>query len=483
MTSVTAQPLGQILLRARIITAPQLEQALAVQQRDGLRLGEALVRLGFATEDDVAWALSTQLGLPYVHLRPDMVDPAALACVPLDTQRQLCVLPLLVTEEELAVAVADPTDRQVLDEVERLSGLRPSPVVALASNIREVLEQATSSLLPAPAGDLALRLALSNLAHSGATHVYVEPGPGRSVRVRYRSPSGVFPAEGPPVPWEFLAEVGQAASPHGAVNVEVVLAGRSVEAVLRVVHTRWGLGLAGPLVPIHPDPSRDDVGLPLEVWASAESALEPGGTVLVASPDAGVRLRLLRSAAARLVSRWGGVVVLAGPAASRPVPGVVEVPAAEALSWQALRPDALVAEVPREHVLALEANRWPGQRVVLALSGYRARHARSALLDPQAGTLTAPLRGVLAAVPLPALCTCAQRQPHPFRPWPAPQPPGSWAAPRGCELCRYTGYAGEAVAYEWEPAEGQGATLESIAQALAESGRVPPQLLAPLLEG
>jgi len=482
VTSATAQPLGQILLQARLITAPQLEQALALQQRDRLRLGEALVRLGFATEDDVAWALSTQLGLPYVHLRPDMVDPAALGCLPVDVARRLGVLPLLVTEGELAVAVADPTDRQVLDEVQRLSGLRPSPVVALASNIREVLEQATSSLPPAPAGDLALRLALSNLALRGASHVYVEPGPGRTVRVRYRTPSGVFPAEGPPVPWEFLAEVGRAALPHAALNVEVVLPDRSVEAALRVVHTRWGAGLAGPLIPLPSDPSRDDAGLPAEVWGQVASVLESGGTVLLASPDAGLRLRLVRSAAARLASRWGGVVVLAGPAATRPVPGVVEVPAAEALSWQALRPDTLVAEVPRDHVPGLVASRWPGQRLVLALPGYRALHARSALWDPH-GAALAPLRGALAAVALPALCGCAEKHHSPYLRWPVPQSPQSWASPVGCELCRYTGYAGEAVAYEWEPAEGQGATLESTARALAESGRVPPQLLVRLLEG
>jgi hypothetical protein len=90
---------------------------------------------------------------------------------------------------------------------------------------------------------------------------------------------------------------------------------------------------------------------------------------------------------------------------------------------------------------------------------------------------------VLAAVALPALCGCAEKHHSPYLRWPVPQSPQCWASPVGCELCRYTGYAGEAVAYEWEPAEGQGATLESTARALAESGRVPPQLLVPLLEG
>lgn len=480
MAPVLNRPLGEILLQARVIRQDQLERALALQGQEGIRLGQALVRLGFATEDDVAWALSSQLGLPYVHLRPELVDPAAVRLLPADVQRHLCVLPLLASEGELSVAVADPTDRAVLAEVHRLTGLRPNPVVALESNIREVLEQVLASMPTQASGDLALRLALSDAAQKGATHVYVDPLPGRAVRFSYRTAAGVFPGEGPSIPWELLEEVGRRPPARRVLHLEVVLASKAVEAVLHAVDTRWGVALAGPLVPLPEDPVHDPAGLPAEAWSYLESALEPWGVVVVACPDLALRRRVLRFAAARLASRWGGVVVLAGATGTRPVPGVVESPARDALTWQRARPDALVAEAssPRQ-AAALALATGPGQRVVLGIPGWRASHARSFLAKWPPGSL----RGVLSAVPLPALCSCALTHDTPYEPWPVGEPPRRWASPQGCEVCRYSGFAGQAVAFEWEPARGAPIPLECTARQLVEAGRVSPQQLVPLLEG
>ncbi len=458
--------------------ADQLEQAVALQDREGIRLGEALVRLGYATEDDVAWALSTQLGLPYVHLTPELVDPAALQVLPVEHQRRLGVVPLLVAGEEVAVAVADPTDTQLLAEVERLCGLRPSPVVALASNIQDVLERVARAAPPPPNGDLALRLALSHAAQNGASHVYVVPVPGRRVWFSYRTPAGVFPVEAPRVPWEFLARAEGEAGPAGELHLEVVLADRAAEAVLQVFPTRWGPALAGRLLPSVADPARDDAGLPMGLWAALESSLSGGGLVVLASPDRGLRGRLLRSVAARLASRQRGLVVLAGAGGSRQVPGVVESPPAEAARWQQVRPDALVVEGSSPeglHQVLLAS--WPGQKLVVGLPAYGTRHARAAL--PEFGP---PLRAVLAAVAVPALCSCADVHQTPYAPWPAPDPPTRWGSARGCEACRHTGFAGEAVVVAWEPAAGACRSMASSARELVESLRAAPESVIPVLE-
>lgn len=475
-----SRPLGEILLRAGVVTQEQLERALAVQRREGRRVGEVLVQLGFATEDDVAWALSTQLGLPYVHLRPDLVDPEALKLLPVELQRALGVLPLLVSGEEVAVAVADPTDAGLLAQVERWTGLRASPVVALASNIRQVLEQVARAAPPHTNGELALRLALSHAAQKDATHVYVEPLPGGSVRFRYRSPGGVLSLDGPRIPRELLQQVAERRGQAGVLHLEVVLADRVVEAVLHVVQTRWGPALAGPLLPIPEDPLQDQVGLPQELWGSLEEALAPGGAVVVASPDFGLRRRLLTVAAARLAARWGGVVVLAGTGPGRPIPGVTEASQETILGWQSARPDTVVLDAGRREIAqVLLAAAWPGQKLVVGLGGYRAHHTRLLL----AGSVLPPLRGVVAAVGLPSLCRCAVPCDSPPPGWPTPDPPVRWFSAQGCEACRHTGYLGEVVAYEWDPHSGAGVTMETTARQLVESGRVAPQLLVPLLEG
>jgi hypothetical protein len=474
------RPLGEILLQARLVTPEQLDRAVAFHRQHGVRLGEALVRLGMASEDDVAWALSTQLGLPYVHLRADLVDPQAFRMLPVDTQRRLGVVLVLAREGEVTVAVSDPTDRRLLDEVERLCGLRPYPVVALASNIRETLDALARSGPPEGNGDLALRLVLSDAARRGATHVYVEPLPGRVVRVRYRSPEGVRVAEGLSVPWESLAALRDRARPGGPVCFEVVLGDRSVQARLFPLRTRWGPALAGSLVALPADPLQDDAGLPTAVWDSVLAALQRGGLVAAACPDGGLRDRLLRSAAARLAARWGGVVVLCAAAGLRPAAGVVEGQPAEAVRWQQARPDALVAEVTGPGRLRRVAlNFWPGQRLVVGLPGYRARQARALL---EAARAAAPVRGVLAAVPVPALCGCA-RVHHGAPGWPSDPPPVRWGSPTGCDRCRHTGLAGEAVAYEWAPVDGPGVSMESVARGLVEALRVAPEHLVPALEG
>lgn len=475
-----SRPLGEILLRAGVVTREQLQHALTVQRREGRRVGEVLVQLGFATEDDVAWALSTQLGLPYVHLRPDLVDPEALKLLPVELQRSLGVLPLLVTGEEVAVAVADPTDAGLLAQVERWTGLRASPVVALASNIRQVLEQVARAAPPHTNGELALRLALSHAAQKDATHVYVEPLPGGSVRFRYRSPGGVLSLDGPRIPEELLRQVAERHGQEGVLHLEVVLADRVMEAVLYVVPTRWGPALAGPLLPIPEDPLQDQVGLPEELWGSLEEGLAPGGAVVVVSPDFGLRRRLLTAAAARVAARWGGVVVLGRAGVGRPIPGVIETPTETILGWQGARPDSVVLDAGgRDLAGALLAAAWPGQKLVIGLGGYRTHHTRSLL----AGSVLPPLRGVLAALALPSLCPCAIPCHGAPSGWPTADPPIRWFSARGCEACRHSGYSGQAVAYEWDPQSGARVPMETTARQLVESGRVPPQLLIPLLEG
>lgn len=433
-----------------------------------------------ASEDDVGWALSTQLGLPYVHLRPDLVDPQAFRLLPVETQRQLGVVLVLTGEDAVAVAVSDPTDRRVLKEVERLCGLRADPVVALGPNIRQTLDALAGSLPPDPSGDVALRLVLNNVAGRGATHVYVEPLPGRAVGVRYRTPQGVFPSEGPSVPWECLAALREQAGEDGQLRIQVVLGDGAVEASLSVVRTRWGPGLAGRLSPVPDDPLQDDAGLPPDLWESALAAVQRGGLLVVACPDGALRGRLLRSAAARLAACWGGVVVLCGARGLRPLTGVTEGDAAQAVRWQQARPDVLVAEVTAPaHLRRLTLTSWPGQKLVVGLPGYRTRHVRALL---HAVSPVGPTRGILAAVPVPALCGCARVHEGPPA-WPFPDAPARWGSPVGCDRCRHTGSAGEAVACEWAPADGPDVPMESSARRLVEALRATPESLLPVLEG
>jgi type II secretory ATPase GspE/PulE/Tfp pilus assembly ATPase PilB-like protein len=130
--------LGAILYTSRIITEKDIETALEEQKRTGLRFGEALVSLGIVMQEDIDWALSNQLDIPYVRIRKETVDPAAVQLVPANIARKFNLLPLIRTGDELRIAIADPLDKEAVTEVERVSGCAVSISKGLLREIREM---------------------------------------------------------------------------------------------------------------------------------------------------------------------------------------------------------------------------------------------------------------------------------------------------------------------------------------------------------
>src|SRR5512134_3826505 len=100
--------LGDILFRCQIISEDDIRAALDEQQASGCRFGEALVKQGVVTQEDIDWALSNQLNIPYVRLKPAMVDQGAVALVPAPLARQHNLIPLIATGDEISIAIADP---------------------------------------------------------------------------------------------------------------------------------------------------------------------------------------------------------------------------------------------------------------------------------------------------------------------------------------------------------------------------------------
>ena len=80
--------IGAVLFKSQIITEAELRAALEAQKVSGCRLGEALVLLGVVTQEDIDWALANQLNIPYVRLKKESIDPAAVARVPGELARR-----------------------------------------------------------------------------------------------------------------------------------------------------------------------------------------------------------------------------------------------------------------------------------------------------------------------------------------------------------------------------------------------------------
>lgn len=132
--------LGEILLASQIISETDIERALEEQKRSGARFGEALVNLGVVTQEDIDWALSNQLDLPYIRLKADMIDPDALKLIPAALARKFNLIPLIKAGGELNIAIADPLNKAAIEAVEQHSGCTVNISVALIREIREMIE-------------------------------------------------------------------------------------------------------------------------------------------------------------------------------------------------------------------------------------------------------------------------------------------------------------------------------------------------------
>lgn len=139
-TTIKEGSLGDILFKARIISSEDISSALKEQERAGIRFGEALIALGIVAQEDIDWALSNQLDIPYIRLKKEMIDPAAIALVPEEICRAHNLLPLIQAGDELSIAIADPLDKVAIAAVERISGCNVNISVALIREIREMVD-------------------------------------------------------------------------------------------------------------------------------------------------------------------------------------------------------------------------------------------------------------------------------------------------------------------------------------------------------
>jgi serine/threonine protein kinase len=130
-----------MLVSSGLISNLQLSIALAAQQTSNKRLGEIVVERGFCTEDEIALCLAEQYGYPSANLEVVEPQPQALALLKADFAIDQCILPIQVTETEVELVVADPsnvvgTDHIALQTKKRLSILL-APRTALQHKIRE----------------------------------------------------------------------------------------------------------------------------------------------------------------------------------------------------------------------------------------------------------------------------------------------------------------------------------------------------------
>ena len=137
-----SQRLGDLLVKEKVITQEQLEQATKLQNDTHTRLASALVKLGFLSDEDVTNFLSRQYGVPAINLSYFEIDPAVVKLIPYETAKRYQILPLSRVGASLTIAMVDPTNVFAMDDIKFMTGFNIEPVVASESSIIEGIDKA-----------------------------------------------------------------------------------------------------------------------------------------------------------------------------------------------------------------------------------------------------------------------------------------------------------------------------------------------------
>ncbi len=133
--------LGQLLLKAKLITEEQLNEAVRLQKIEGKRLGSILLKMGVINEESLITFLSRQYNAPAINLSDHKIDASLLKLVPYETARKYQLIPISKDGASLRVAVVDPSNNFATDEVRFLTGMRISVHVAAESAIMDAIEK------------------------------------------------------------------------------------------------------------------------------------------------------------------------------------------------------------------------------------------------------------------------------------------------------------------------------------------------------
>jgi type IV pilus assembly protein PilB len=132
--------LGELLIKANLISQDQLKEALKHQKEKGAKLGETLINLGFVSEEDITECLSQQFGVPSINLAHFDIDPSVIKLIPPDVARKYNILPVNKTGATITIAMADPTNVFAMDDIKFMTGYNVEPVVASELGIKNSID-------------------------------------------------------------------------------------------------------------------------------------------------------------------------------------------------------------------------------------------------------------------------------------------------------------------------------------------------------
>jgi type IV pilus assembly protein PilB len=504
---------GDLLLQRGIITAEQLNDALAEQQRRGHKklLGEVLVQMGLADEEQVLGVLAEAVGVPFTRLTPALADPRIIEVLPREFLETHLVLPLFKVRDRLTLAVTEPANVFLIDEIEQQVGCPVQIVAATARDIRATLEAHVPEanifvldqivgaigddevkLVDRPVTDLTdvaasaedspvvklVNFIIYEAVQEGASDIHVEPG-DTTLRIRYRVDGRLYEKMRPPhhmhaavvsrIKIMGAMDISERRLPQdGGITVMLnktpidlrvsTMPGKQGEkVVLRIVDTRKSRA------------NLESLGLSAEALTQFRSLIQrPNGVVLVTGPTGSGKSTTLYAALAELNTEDVNISTVEDPVEYN-LEGVNQFQVHERAGFafaNALRsllrqdPDVIMVGEVRDAETARMVTQaaLTGHMVLSTLHTNDALSAVTRLVNMgvESYLVAAAVRGVLAQRLVRKVCPNCR---EPVEPTPAVRrslekmaagrpPIDKVFVGRGCARCRNRGYAGRVGIYE-----------------------------------
>jgi type IV pilus assembly protein PilB len=502
--------LGQLLLARGVVREEQIEQALAEQRDKGHRklLGELLVEMGYCTDNQIASALAEAYGVPYAQVSPKICDAKAVELLPREFLEAHIVLPLFKVHDVLTVAVSEPTNVFLIDEIERISGCRVQVVCSTTKDIKATLQtylpaanvfviddiideqgleeftlienitQDISNLEEVAGQSPVVKVVnylLYNAVRENASDIHIEPGDKR-LRIRYRVDGKLYEKMRPPYQMhpaivsriKIMAEldIAQRRLPQDG-GIHVLVEGRPIDLRVSVMPGTFGEKVVVRVI----DPQKilynlEALGFTYDNLRRFREVIQaPNGVVLVTGPTGSGKNTTLYAALAELSNEEVNICTVEDPVECN-MSGINQFQVNTAVGFAfstALRsllrqdPDIImVGEIRDEDTASIAVQAaLTGHLVLSTLHTNDAPGAVTRLLDLGVAPylISASLKGVLAQRLVRRICSnCKTRY----------EPPASirrvveaeagevtaYYRGVGCKKCRNTGYAGRIAIHE-----------------------------------
>ncbi len=134
------QQIGQLLRELKVVDDEQLSLALEEQKRTRERLGSVLIKMGFLTSEDLDYLLARQYNVPFISLEQYRIDPNVSQLIPEKYCREHKVIAVQQNNKLLSVAMANPRDIVVVNELSFITGLKIAPVVSAEISILRTID-------------------------------------------------------------------------------------------------------------------------------------------------------------------------------------------------------------------------------------------------------------------------------------------------------------------------------------------------------